>query len=188
MSSLRKIAEAQKASILAEAERKAAEIDRDMEQLEQLTAKYGLLVTEPDTGGGNAAEVATSESAPTQSRGFVIRNPKSNGASLLTARSDDIVTQIMAEVLKDVPDASITKRARVAAAAYIRQKKRPVPLAELDAVLTANGIKFESDTPRNTLSAVLGQDPNLRSLGRDRGWWLPELGDPPTGLETLGRI
>ncbi len=47
MSNLQKIAEAKKANIRADAERKVAEIDHDMEELERLTSKYGLSVTPP---------------------------------------------------------------------------------------------------------------------------------------------
>ncbi len=56
MSTLRKMAEAKKARIMAEAEREAAQVDRDMEQLEQLAAKYGLSVTEPAPETMQAAE------------------------------------------------------------------------------------------------------------------------------------
>jgi hypothetical protein len=176
------MAEVQKANIRSEADRKIAEIDHDMEELERLTAKYGLSVGEPSP--------ASTEQTGTQPvrNGIVVRRPiprqSLNPGGTLTTNSAILV----ADALKQVAEASVTKRARVAAAAYIREKKRPVPLAELDAVLTANGIKFDSETPRNTLSAVLGQDPTLCSLGRDRGWWLSELGDPPNGLEALRRL
>ena len=166
MSNLQKIAEAKKANIRADAERKVAEIDHDMEELERLTSKYGLSVTPP---AETASPAKLQESATSQLANF-------NG-NLLTAPSQSIIARIMAE--HEQENASITKRARLAASAYIREKKRPVPLAELDEALTANGIQFELALPRNTLSAVLGQDPNLYSISRDRGWWLKDLGEPP---------
>lgn len=62
MSSLRKMLETRKANIMAEAERKVAEIDRDIEQLERLTAKYGLSVTEQpkELGATMAPSVSSS--------------------------------------------------------------------------------------------------------------------------------
>jgi hypothetical protein len=170
MSSLRKIAEAKKANIRADAERKVAEIDHDMEELERLTSKYGLSVTPPTEAEKDASPAEPKESAMSQ-----LANINKRNGSLLTTPSHSIIAEVMADLEK----ASITKRARVAAAAYIREKKRPVPLAELDEALVANGIQFESEMPRNTLSAVLGQDPNLYSISRDRGWWLKDLGEPP---------
>ena len=156
MSTLRKMAEAKKARIMAEAEREAAQVDRDMEQLEQLAAKYGLSVTEPAPETMQAAEPPPEADTEGVRTGLLRRRFPPRATNGATADA------ILEEALKDVADASVTKRARVAAVAYIRAKKRPVPLAELDEVLVAKEIRFEVGNSReSTLSAVLGQDPAL---------------------------
>jgi len=177
MSTLQKIAEAKKARILAEAHQKAAEVDRDMENLERLAAKYGLSVTTEDTGETMANILKDSSQKPeAEQRGERVASPpQTNGNGILLTTPSHL---ILGDMLGELGDASVTRRARVAAKAYIRAKNRPVRLAELDQVLTENGIRFESDTPRNTLSAVLGQDPELYSISREQGWWIKGLPQP----------
>jgi hypothetical protein len=192
MSSLRKIAEAKKANIRADAERRAAEVDRDMENLEILTAKYGLALVDPSIATAQAIEVVEPDQEEAGEIGVEVDisthdTPQApiNGVSLGAHGNGNGVVPpiggvIMARILQDgLGDASVTKRARAAADAYIRARKRPVPLSELDEALAANGIRFESDNSRSVLSAVLGQVPNFYSISRDRGWWLRDLGEPP---------
>jgi hypothetical protein len=198
MSSLRKIAEAKKANIRADAERRAAEVDRDMENLEILTAKYGLALVDPSIATAQAVEVVEPDQEEAGEIGVEIDigthdTPQApiNGVSLGAHGNGNGVVPpiggvIMARILQDgLGDASVTKRARAAADAYIRARNRPVPLFELDEALAANGIRFESDSPRSVLSAVLGQDPNLYSISRDQGWWLRDLGLPPVKRRSL---
>lgn len=166
MSSLRKIAELKKARILADAQARAAQVDQDMEKLEQLAEKYGLTVSEPtESASTELLPLAheDDEAAPVQ--------PAMNGNGSTIAP----IFSVVSEALQGATDASMTKRARIAAEAYIRARKRPVPLAELDRALSAHGIQFESDMPRNTLSAILGQADNLYSISRDQGWWIKDL-------------
>lgn len=151
MSSLRKMLEAKKEKILADAQERAAEIDRDMEQLERLTAKYNLSVAEP----------ASNQEQSGRTMNLV--------DGIIAAQ--ELYETIQKAVLH-INNASITKRARVAAEAYIRAKNKPVPLNELFEVLKQNGIVFQSENPKNTLSAVLGQGQNLYSVSRDTGWWI----------------
>jgi len=158
MSSLRKMAEIKKAAILAEAERKAAEIDREMAELERLTAKYGLSVTEPPMPAAQEAEKV----AKTISLGEAIKS--------------------VSETISALANASITARAKAASEAYIRQKNQPATLGELHQMLERNGIKFAGDTPRNTLSAILGQTDSLYSISREKGWWLKGVPVPAPPL------
>jgi hypothetical protein len=168
MSTLRKMLEAKKANILEEAQRKAAEIDHDMEELERLTGKYGLSISQPAVENAVAPTVDVDVVVTDEAgRAHILEAKNRQGAETITFLIGSIT-----DALRSVEDASLTRRARVAAKAYIRAKNKPIPLAELDEVLIESGIKFESDTPRNTLSAVLGQDPELYSVSRDQGWWL----------------
>ncbi|MBI3702537.1 MAG: hypothetical protein HY244_01485 [Rhizobiales bacterium] len=144
MSTLRKMLEDKKAAILADAQRRAAEVDADMDQLEKLTAKYGL-------------EISTG----------------ANGTPVGAAVSD-----IVAKTLADLGNASPSAKVKAGAEAYIRSKNRPVPLGELFEMLDQHGLKFKGDTPRNTLSAILGQNENLYSISRERGWWLKDVEVP----------
>ena len=82
------------------------------------------------------------------------------------------------ETLIRLADASVSAKAKAVSEAYIREQNRPVPLGELFEMLESHGIKFASDTPRNTLSAILGQAPALYSISRDKGWWLKGVPEP----------
>jgi hypothetical protein len=149
MSTLRKMLEGKKADILADAERRAAEVDADIEKLEQLTAKYGL-------------EIAASGV---------------NGRAATSTISD-----VVAKTLANLGTASVSAKAKAGAEAYIRAKNHPTPLGEIHEVLERNGVKFEGDTPRNTLSAILGQHPPIYSISRDQGWWLKDVPVPSGGI------
>lgn len=162
MSSLRKMAEAKKAAILADAQKRAAEIDREMAELERLTAKYGLSVTEPPQA----------------------ESPKTVPA----AQAITAVMQGVGEVLAAMVNASVTAKAKAVSEAYIRAKNEPVTLGELHEMLERNDIKFAGDTPRNTLSAILGQTPTLYSISRDKGWWLKGVPLPEPPLMIRRRI
>lgn len=163
MSTLRKMAEARKAAILGNAERQAAEVDREMEELERLASKYGLSVTAPAVPAGKPI-------------GTIGLQPGMNALeAILVAVHDSLLA---------FQDASITKRARVAATAYIRAKNKPVLLAELCDALEQNGVKFQGETPRSTLSAILGQDPGLYSISRSKGWWLKGVPVPEEPART----
>lgn len=168
MSTLRKIAEAKKERIRAAADRQIAEIDSDLEKLEALAAKYGLSVVEPVPTHENMPEApeATEPSVPSPP-------PVGNGNGLHITEAEALA-QIASALAVLSSDASISKRARTATKAYIRAKNRPVPLAELDQALTASGVQFELNSPRSVLSAVLGQDRELRSISRSLGWWFSE--------------
>lgn len=55
-------------------------------------------------------------------------------------------------------------------------------------MLAAKGIKFNSERPKNTLSAILGQTPSLYSISRDKGWWLKGVPVPTSNpLESMIR-
>jgi hypothetical protein len=185
MSNLRKALEAKKADILSEAQQRAAEIDNDIEQLERLTAKYGLSVIEPSTSHdtGVESEQRTEQTDHPMRRNVAAALADLNGNG--TAHPVEHVVHTFDEALKAMYNASVTKRARVAAEAYIREKNRPVPLGELYKVLADNGIEFQSDTPRNTLSAVLGQTDNLYSISRGQGWWIKDLPLPEIRRRSL---
>jgi hypothetical protein len=185
------MAENKKARILADAQKAASEVDRDIEELERLSAKYGLAVSDPTVGAEAAKELSIAETAVTGnasaaprertsiiSRLMDLNEPKTNGHGTLTAPAEVLAEDIFRDALKDVASASMTKRARIAAEAYIRAKNRPIPFAELYDVLTEQGIVFNSNTPRNTLNAVLGQHSNLCSLSRDQGWWIKDTPVP----------
>ncbi|MGH6789484.1 MAG: hypothetical protein ACRECC_07340 [Pseudolabrys sp.] len=154
MSTLKKMLASKKAAILADAEKRAAEVDRDMAELERLTSKYGLQIVEPPPANGRVTEVLES----------------------------------VANALTAITEASLSARAKTAAEAYIRVQKRPVPLAELAEVLERNGIKFPGQTPRNTLSAVLGQSTALYSISRSQGWWLKGVPIPDSEPTFLRRF
>jgi hypothetical protein len=138
--------ENKKAAILADAQKRAAEVDKDMEELERLTGKYGLQVMQPNT----------------------------NGADAVTTVLDGV-----AKTLADVANASVSVKAKAVAEAFIRQQGRPMQLGTLHEMLEHNGIRFFGPTPRNTLSAVLGQAPALYSISRSEGWWLSDVPVPP---------
>jgi hypothetical protein len=157
MSSLRKMAEARKAAIRKKAEAEAAEIDRELAELERISAKYGLSVTEP----------------PQPAKAEPVDKPANALASLITT---------VGETLTVMSNASLTAKARAAAEAYIRSKNQPVTLGELHDMLERNGVKFVGESPRNTLSAILGQTPSLYSISRDKGWWLKDVPVPEPSL------
>ena len=161
MSTVRKMLEAKKANILSEAEKAAAEVDRDMVELERLAEKYGIEITDDDY----APEVQM------PAVGVVPAKPAAPGFPWGTAGI--AVVQDTSAAL-----ASTTSRARVEAEKYIRLVNRPVPLSELYDAVAAKGVKFESANPRNTLSAVLGQGEKLYSISRDKGWWVRDLPEP----------
>lgn len=180
MSTLRKIAEAKKQNIRSAAEQQIAEVDKELDTLERLAAKYGLAVVDVP-----AAEAEPSTPSP-DAIALAAAPATANGNLHMTEA--DALTHIASAVAVLGAGASITKRARAGAKAYIRAKQRPAMLAELDRVLTSCGIRFESESPRSVLSAILGQDDELLSLGRDSGWWLRELGDPPPRGNIVRRI
>lgn len=171
MSSLRKIAEAKKERIRAAADRQIAEIDSDLENLEQLAAKYGLSVVEAAPVNENEPEPTAAElepeAAPPQSA--------ANGSNGLHMTEDNALALIANALAALDRNASVSRRARAAAKAYIRAKNRSVPLAQLGDALTASGVQFGS---RGVLSAMLGQDPELRSISRSQGWWFANEPQP----------
>jgi hypothetical protein len=73
---------------------------------------------------------------------------------------------------------SMTMRARSAASLIIRDMNRPVPLGQLYDRLVQRGVILNGKNPTWVLSALLGRS-GFKSIP-GRGWWLPELGDPPT--------
>ena len=154
MSDFRKLAEAKKAEIRREAEQREAQVDADLKKLEELAAKYGLAVTAPEAAQGSPVQ------------------PDWLGALV------DNKNRLEALVALNTNNASTSARAKQMAEAYIRSKKRPVLLGELHTWLESQGVKFDGDTPRSTLSAVLGQAPNLYSISRSKGWWLKGVPEP----------
>jgi hypothetical protein len=67
-------------------------------------------------------------------------------------------------------NASMYVRAKVEGEAIIRAAGKPLPLSVIYDALIHRGIVLGGKTPKNTLSAYLGQNPNLRST--PHGWWL----------------
>ena len=130
-----------------------------MQELDRLTAKYGLAVTD-------TAPKATEPAAP---KAHNVANGTQGIAALL---------ETVHATLAKFAEASTTTRARAGAEAYIRAKGRPALLDELYEALKAGGVEFMSERPKNTLSAILGQTDTLESLGRERGWWLKGQPEP----------
>ncbi|ULK95644.1 hypothetical protein ACSHT2_25560 [Bradyrhizobium sp. PUT101] len=144
MADPRKVLAERKAQILEQAQRQAAEIDKDLEQLERLTAKYNLQVVEATTSPAVAAPAAT---APQRQ-------------ALPWERPID-------------PSVSITKASISIAEGMIQSAGRPVPLGTIFNELDKKGITFKSKEPRSTLSAVLGQSGRLVSI-KGVGWWIKD--------------
>jgi hypothetical protein len=65
---------------------------------------------------------------------------------------------------------SVYTRAKAAGEAVIRAAGKPMQLSDVFDELVKHGIEIGGKTPKNTLSAYLGQNPNLVST--PRGWWL----------------
>ena len=150
MSDLEKLGQAAKAAILREAEARAAEVDRDFKIMGDLAAKYGLAIV-----------------------------PANNPSSTDDASMSELYAKLVRlKHAGPVPASSMSARAKELAEEYIRQQNRPVLLSELHQWLETQGVKFDGDTPRNTLSAVLGQAPTLYSISRSKGWWIKGLPEP----------
>lgn len=149
-----KILEARKAAALRAqraAEREAAEIDRDLQELERITKKYGISVVSHST-------------APVEVSEFLSVKPSSNAVRM---------------TITPASYPSMTMRSRLESAAVIKELRRPVPLSELYERIVARGVKLGGQKPAWVLSAVLGRTEGFVTI-KDRGWWLKELGDPPS--------
>lgn len=151
MSSIRQVLEARKAAIKREADEAMSKIDKEMAELERLADKYGLTVTTPQPKGKDGNK-------PVPARGEIVAE--------------------LHRTLDSLKGQSTSYRAREGAKAYIKAKGRPATLSELADVLAAHGVQYVSPNPRNTLSAVLGQDDELYSISRERGWWLKNEAEP----------
>lgn len=151
MSSIRQVLEARKAAIKKEADDQVSQIDKDIADLERLADKYGMTVN------------------PIQPKGKDGNKPVPNKG---------VIFAELHRTLESLAGQSTSYRARAGAKAYIKAKGRPVTLSELADVLANHGVRYVSPNPRNTLSAVLGQDDELYSISRERGWWLKSQAEP----------
>lgn len=62
-----------------------------------------------------------------------------------------------------------------AAEGMIRERGKPMSVADLHAKLLVQGIKLDGETPseqRQKLSILLYRDKRFKNAGRDKGWWL----------------
>ncbi len=153
MADPRKMLEAKKAKILADARKAAAEIEQDIEKIDELkvlASKYGFeLVEQTKVNASNAAASKSPES---------VGDNASDGA-VIKATSRQAVEQ---------------------AEKYVRSHGSPVPLSRLMAEMEQHGIKIGGVRPLSTLSAYLSQSEHLESI-RKGWWWLKGVPRPRRG-------
>lgn len=149
-----KLLEAKKAKILAEAEARAAEIDRDMAQLQeaneivaQIAAKYGFATA----GATDSAQRDDADAPPSDSSASPEQKPKASESQQTLAIR--------------------------AAEEIIRSKGKPVSLERLYDEIIGRGIRLGGQRPQNTLSAYLSNGENLQSV-RKGWWWIKDMPIP----------
>jgi hypothetical protein len=127
----RKLAEQKKAQIRAKAEREIAEVDRDMEALEQIAAKYGFEIVEKPAPGTPWSEMGMAEALDLALQaalpGSITKNSIAEAESMIRERN------------RPVPLSEVFER--LAAKNMIFNSKEPK--STLSAVLSQSG-KLES--------------------------------------------
>ena len=152
MADPRQMLEAKKAKILADARKAAAEIEQDIEKIDELrvlASKYGFELVEQNQAKASSAAPKVAESPD---------DDASNGA-----------------VIK-----STSRQAVEQAEKYVRAHGAPVPLSRLMAEMEQHGIKIGGVRPLSTLSAYLSQSEKLESI-RKGWWWLKGVPLPRRG-------
>lgn len=94
-------------------------------------------------------------------------------------RADRAAARVPLPILKLPHHGSVYTRTKVAGEAVIRTAGKPMQLSAVYDELVRQGVEIGGKTPKNTLSAYLGQNPNLVST--PRGWWLKGAALPTQG-------
>jgi hypothetical protein len=103
----------------------------------------------------------------------------------VVARTGDTLVMLEAKdasAATSIPiSGSLYTRAKQGGELIIRAAGKPVPLADIHEELVKRGVIIGGKTPKNTLSAYLGQNPNL--ISTSRGWWLKDVPLPGTVIK-----
>jgi hypothetical protein len=159
MADPRKLLAAKKAAILEQAAKQAAEIDRDLHEMQRLADKYGLEFADKPSEPASASAAAAAAAPKTEQKTRKVRDANS------PYYRGKVIAEQMAEAARG-----------------------PVGMLAIWARMLHEGVIIPGKNPKSKFSAYLGARSRLTYV-KDRGWWfantpVPKPGHPIQGNES----